>query len=229
MLYTPNDAGIVGHAEKLSKALEAWEAKRTEGEFAKDKDVALKDAESKQDGAMTDDQLAMAFPLDEHARAVERADALLGHIAAHAHHYSYALFQALTPSEQVSRILAASGGQLQVGLFEPRVVAMHGERLAAGTKVQMLFASANRDPNAFPQPERFIIDRDRREVGRHVAFGWGIHFCIGAPLARLEARIALDRVLDRMHHIHLAGKPERNDSFVLHGLTRLPIAWSPSP
>lgn len=130
LLYTPNDAGIVGHAEKLSKALEAWEAKRAEGEFAKDKDVALKDAESKQDGAMTDDQLSMAFPLDEHARAVERADALLGHIAAHPHHYSYALFQALTPSEQVSRILAASGGQLQVGLFEPRVVAMHGERLA---------------------------------------------------------------------------------------------------
>lgn len=130
LLYTPNDAGFVGHAEKLQKALGDWEAKRAEGAFAKDKDVALKQAEGKQDAAMTDDRLAMAFPLDEHSRAIERADALLGHIAAHPHHYSYALFNALTPSEQVTRILAAAGGQLQVGLFEPRVVAMHGDRLA---------------------------------------------------------------------------------------------------
>jgi hypothetical protein len=130
LLYTPNDAGFVGYAEKLQKALGEWEAKRAEGAFVQDKDVALQQGEAKQDAATTDDRLAMAFPLDEHARAIERADALLGHVAAHPHHYSYVLFHALTPSEQVTRILAAAGGQLQVGLFEPRVVAMHGERLA---------------------------------------------------------------------------------------------------
>jgi hypothetical protein len=130
LLYTPNDAGIIGLADKLTRAIEAWEAKRAEGAFAKDRDAALDGANEKQGAAMTDDQLAMAFPLDEHSRAVERADALLGHIAAHPLHYSYALFQALTPHEQLSSLLAASGGQLQVGLFEPRVVAMHGERLA---------------------------------------------------------------------------------------------------
>lgn len=129
-LYTPNDAGVIGLADKLFQSLQAWEAKRTEGAFAKDKDVALKEAEGKQEEAATEDRLAMAFPLDEHARAIERANALIGHISQHANHYSYALFQALTPSEQVARILQASGGQLQVGLFEPRIVAMHGSKLA---------------------------------------------------------------------------------------------------
>jgi len=100
---------------------------------------------------------------------------------------------------------------------------VHPER----TKVQVCFASANRDPAQFPDPDEFRIDRERREVGKHVAFGWGIHFCLGAPLARLETRIAFERVFDRMTEIELNGEPERNDSFVLHGLTKLPIRWTP--
>jgi len=95
------------------------------------------------------------------------------------------------------------------------------------TKVQVCFAAANRDPAQFPDPDEFRIDRERREVGKHVAFGWGIHFCLGAPLARLETRIAFERVFDRMTEIELNGEPERNDSFVLHGLTKLPIRWTP--
>lgn len=130
LLYSPNDAGVGGLTDKLTQALQAWEAKRAEGAFAKDKDVVLKTAEAKQDALSTGDRLEMAFPLDELARARERRAALCGHIAQHPQHYSYALFQALTPAEQVSRILEASGGVLQVGLFEPRVVAMSGSRLA---------------------------------------------------------------------------------------------------
>ena len=130
LLYSPNDAGVGGLTDKLTQALQAWEAKRAEGAFAKDKDVVLQSAEAKQDALSTGDRLEMAFPLDELARARERQAALCGHIAQHPQHYSYALFQALTPAEQVSRILEASGGVLQVGLFEPRVVAMSGSRLA---------------------------------------------------------------------------------------------------
>jgi cytochrome P450 len=117
------------------------------------------------------------------------------------------------------------------GLFRTNAedCVVHGESIPAGSKLQMLFAAANRDPSQFQDPDVFRIDRDRRELGRHVAFGWGIHFCIGAPLARMEARIAFDLVLDRMHDIHLTGTPERNDSFVLHGLTKLPIGWSTTP
>jgi cytochrome P450 len=115
------------------------------------------------------------------------------------------------------------------GLFRTNTepVEVHGTTIPTATKLQISFASANRDPAQFPDPDEFRIDRDRREVGKHVAFGWGIHFCIGAPLARLETRIAFERILDRMADIELAGEPERNDSFVLHGLTKLPIRWTP--
>ena len=81
-------------------------------------------------------------------------------------------------------------------------------------------------PARFDDPDDFRIDRDQHELGRHVAFGWGIHHCIGAPLARLETEIAVDLLLDRTTSIELAGTPERNRSFVLHGLTSLPIRWT---
>jgi len=111
------------------------------------------------------------------------------------------------------------------GLFRTNLTdcELHGTTIAADTKLQVLYAAANRDPARFDHPDEFRLDRDRSELGRHVAFGWGIHFCIGAPLARLETRIVLEQMLDRWSHIELAGEPVRNDSFVLHGLTHLPI------
>jgi cytochrome P450 len=117
------------------------------------------------------------------------------------------------------------------GLFRTNAEAcpLHGETIPAGTKLQLAYASANRDPAHFADPDEFRLDRDRRELGHHLAFGWGIHFCIGAPLARLETKVAFERILDRLHHIELAGAPERNDSFVLHGLTHLPIRFTSGP
>ncbi|KYF52445.1 cytochrome, partial [Sorangium cellulosum] len=69
-----------------------------------------------------------------------------------------------------------------------RDVAMHGEVIPAGEPALVMIGSANRDPKQFRDPGRFDIARD---PGPHVAFGHGIHFCLGAPLARLEARVAL--------------------------------------
>jgi cytochrome P450 len=114
------------------------------------------------------------------------------------------------------------------GLFRTNAeaVAVRDVTIPADSKVQVLFAAANRDPGQFDAPDEFRIDRERREVGRHVAFGWGIHFCIGAPLARLTTRIAFERLFARTTTIELAGEPVRNDSFVLHGLTQLPIRWT---
>jgi cytochrome P450 len=114
------------------------------------------------------------------------------------------------------------------GLFRTNAeaTAVHGEELPARTKVQVLYASANRDPSRFADPDEFRIDRDHHELGRHVAFGWGIHHCIGAPLARLEAEVAFELLLSRTTDIEPAGTPERNRSFVLHGLTHLPIRWT---
>lgn len=129
-LYTANDAGLGGLCQKLVEALHALDAKRAEGDIRQDKDLAIKEAEKGQDKASIADKLSMAFPLLELANATERGSALLAHLNAHPQHYSYALFQGLGPSEQVARLLQASGNRLKVGMFEPRVVAMNGHYLA---------------------------------------------------------------------------------------------------
>ena len=106
---------------------------------------------------------------------------------------------------------------------------VHGTELSADTKLQVLYAAANRDPERFEAPDEFRLDRPRSELGRHVAFGWCLQFCIGAPLARLETRVVIEAVLDRWPHIELAGDAVRNDSFVLHGLTHLPLTVRRQP
>jgi cytochrome P450 len=70
----------------------------------------------------------------------------------------------------------------------------HGQTVAAGNVVLLLNGSANRDERRFPHGEEFDI---HREVERHFAFGYGVHFCLGAALARLEATIALEEILKR--------------------------------
>lgn len=72
---------------------------------------------------------------------------------------------------------------------------MHGQVLPAGQLVLAVIGSANRDPGAFPDPGRFDITRDPNP---HIAFGHGIHFCLGASLSRLESRIAL---FEFFHHV----------------------------
>jgi cytochrome P450 len=102
-----------------------------------------------------------------------------------------------------------------------------GEPIAPHTKMQLLYASGNRDASHWDDPDEFRLDRDINVLRKHLAFGWGIHYCIGAPLARLETKITVERILDRMGDIELAGEPQRNESYVVRGLTSLPIRWTP--
>lgn len=106
---------------------------------------------------------------------------------------------------------------------------LDGATVPGGTQVLVCLAAANRDPDAFDQPER--LDIDRRPKG-HVAFGHGIHFCLGAPLARLEARIALAKLLDRFTDLRLAVPRDHlhwdhGDGLVLRGLSALPVRVTP--
>ena len=78
--------------------------------------------------------------------------------------------------------------------YVTRDVEHHGQRVPAGSAILLLTASANRDERRFPDADRFDI---RRKIDHHLAFGYGIHFCLGSALARLEGRIALDEVLQR--------------------------------
>lgn len=98
------------------------------------------------------------------------------------------------------------------------------DELEPRTKVQLLFAAANRDPSVFEAPDEIRFDRSPTRP--HLAFGWGIHHCIGAALARLEARTALRLMVERFDHVELTGPVAVNEPFVLRGLTRMPIAWT---
>ena len=77
---------------------------------------------------------------------------------------------------------------------------LRGRSFRKGDAVMMVRAAANRDPAQFPDPDRFDVGRQNN---RHVAFGWGIHFCLGAPLARIEAQIAVKTLLDRLPNLRL--------------------------
>src|SRR5258708_29272477 len=83
--------------------------------------------------------------------------------------------------------------------------------------------AANRDPAQFPDPDR--LDLTRRE-NRHVAFGYGIHFCLGAPLARVEGQIALGTLLRRLPDLAVAGTPAWRQAASLRGAQTLPVAVS---
>lgn len=104
-------------------------------------------------------------------------------------------------------------------------VEVDGSTLPARTQVLVCLAAANRDPGAFPEPDRLDLDRD---TTGHLAFGHGIHHCLGAPLARLEARIALGRLLERFCELELAIARDQlhwdhGDGLVLRGLSALPV------
>ena len=83
----------------------------------------------------------------------------------------------------------------------------------------LLLASANRDPGQFPDPDACVLDR---RPNRHLAFGRGIHRCIGADLARLELRVACEELLARTEWVSLAGTPTRT-TFVRQGVSYLPV------
>jgi pimeloyl-[acyl-carrier protein] synthase len=103
-------------------------------------------------------------------------------------------------------------------------VEVDGKVLPRGTVVLLLTGAANRDPAQFTEPDR--LDIHRQDI-RHLSFGQGIHYCLGAPLARLEAPIALNALLQRFPDIRLdpADHLEWGDNTVLRGLRRLPVVF----
>jgi len=95
-----------------------------------------------------------------------------------------------------------------------------GVPVKVGDEILLVLGAANRDPAVFAEPHRLDVTRDAR---RHVAFGGGIHHCLGAALARLEGQVALTGLIARFARLELAGHPRRRPMFTLRGLESLPV------
>ena len=103
-----------------------------------------------------------------------------------------------------------------------REVEVGGEKIPKGALVMLMIGSANRDPERWPEPDRFDLTRD---TAGHLGFGFGIHFCLGSHLARLETRSALEAIVTRLPNLRFDGEVTRTTMPILRGPTRLPLAF----
>jgi len=102
-------------------------------------------------------------------------------------------------------------------------VELGGKTIPRHALVVAAIGAANRDPERFPDPDRLDLARPDKD---HIAFGFGIHFCLGAPLARIEAQIALGTLLRRLPQLELAtDTPQWRESSTLRGLKELPVSF----
>jgi cytochrome P450 len=116
-----------------------------------------------------------------------------------------------------------------------RTTTLAGVKIPAGTPVMLLNGAANRDPRRFERPHEFILDRPNAK--EHLAFGRGIHVCPGGPLARVEAKVSLERILDKMRDIRLseehhgragARRFSYEPTYILRGLHALHLEFEPA-
>jgi cytochrome P450 family 142 subfamily A polypeptide 1 len=109
-----------------------------------------------------------------------------------------------------------------------RDVQLEGEVIREGQELLLLYPSANRDESVFENADVFDITR---HPNPHIAFGFGAHFCLGNQLARLELRVMVERVLDRLPDLHLAvdraALPRREANFI-SGIDEMPVSFTPT-
>ena len=114
-----------------------------------------------------------------------------------------------------------------LGLYRTNTeeTSLHGVTIPERSKVMATYGAANRDPAVFKDPNKFCLDRPPEELRKHLAFGLGRHFCPGAQLSRLEAKLALEEISMRFPNLQLVGPPERIEPFLLWGRKELLVSW----
>jgi pimeloyl-[acyl-carrier protein] synthase len=121
----------------------------------------------------------------------------------------------------VEELLRFDGPVQRTARIPSEDVVIDGHTIAKGEMLMPFIGAADRDPAQFPEPDRLDITRTDN---RHIAFGWGIHFCLGAPLARVEGQIAINTLVQRLPKLALAtDAPEFRQSLTLRGLKSLPV------
>jgi pimeloyl-[acyl-carrier protein] synthase len=123
----------------------------------------------------------------------------------------------------VEEVLRYDGPVQRTARIPSEDVVIGGQTIGKGEMVMPFIGAADRDPAQFPEPDRLDITRTDN---RHIAFGWGIHFCLGAPLARVEGQIAINTLVQRLPKLELAtAAPEFRQSLTLRGLKSLPVSF----
>jgi len=132
----------------------------------------------------------------------------------------------LLAGSAVEELLRYDGPTQAVTRIAVEEVELRGRQIRRGARVFLNLSAANRDPEQLADPEDLDV---RRPDNRHIAFGHAIHFCVGAPLARLEARLAIPAVLRRLPELRLDTDALRwSDSYVLRGVEALPLSFAAS-
>jgi cytochrome P450 len=123
----------------------------------------------------------------------------------------------------VEELLRYDGPVQRTARITSTAVTLGGRTIPKGEMVMPFIGAADRDPSQFPDPDRLDLGR---ADNRHIAFGWGIHFCLGAPLARVEGQIAIDTLVQRLPRLALVNdEPEHRQSLTIRGLKALPVTF----
>lgn len=123
-------------------------------------------------------------------------------------------------TQAIEEILRYDGPLLKSRRVAKRDIELNGQQIHQGDQVMAVMAAANRDPAQFSHPDRLDITR---HLNRHLAFGYGIHFCVGAPIARVESQIALLEIIERFPRLRLATDTLRWKDEMIRGLLALPV------
>jgi cytochrome P450 len=185
--------------------------------------VHAQSAEGKltQDELTTTAMLLLAAGFETTVNLIGNGTALL--IAHPEQHDRLRAEPALWPNA-VDEVLRFDSPVQRTGRVAQRDTVLAGLRVPVGQPVMTLLGGANRDPEVFDEPGRFDVARPN--AGEHLAFSSGIHYCLGAGLARMEGTVGLQALFDRFPDIALAGTPQRRATRVLRGYESVPVRLS---
>ena len=183
------------------------------------------------DGDRLTDQEIMAFLTLMVVAGNETTTKLLGNALFHLSAHPDQRTDVLTAGAElvgpwVEETLRHDNSTQMLARYVTEDVHLHGRTMPAGSKLLLLLGAANRDERVFTTPERYDVHRSKDELSESLSFGTGRHFCLGANLARLEARVVLSELVRRVEHFEvLADRAVRVHSVSVRGFAQLPVAF----